>query len=188
MVVRDVDPACKDCAGVNKTDGPSYCCENSRLGPSVLPTKPPFPVLLEGYKRFGNLTARQFVNNTTWFNQTSNTYVYPYADGFQNDTSMVPIKGMEILTTGMRVDHFGGLNILAPSVTAFSQRSLPPSCLNNIDNNYNQYEVAKSFTVLSGPVTGNMSLKGYLYFERNALNSFAQPGLRNRGRVYSICS
>jgi Tuberculosis necrotizing toxin len=149
----------------------------------VLPTSPFFA----GYKRFGNLTARQFLNNTTWFNQISKKYIYPGAEGFQNDTSMQPINGTELLIVDMLVDRFGSESstFLAPSDTPYSQRSIPPSSFNTFTadhpNNYYQYKVLQNFTVIAGPIAGNISPKDYLYFQRNALNNFctawfAQPG------------
>lgn len=149
----------------------------------MLPTTPFFA----DYKRFGNLTAEQFLNNIIWFNQTSQKYIYPLLKGFQNDTSEQPISGMERLEVDMLVDRFGSESstFLAPSDTPYSQRSIPPSSFNTFPggppNNYYQYKVLKSFNVTAGPIAGNISPKGYLYFERNALNNFctawfAQPG------------
>lgn len=64
----------------------------------------------------------------------------------------------------MRLDRFGSEygSFLAPAGAPYSQRALPPSNLDtpagntSYPYNYHVYEVVQAFTVLSGPIAGNI--------------------------------
>jgi hypothetical protein len=133
-----------------------YYADNPLLGPAQLPTALPVGPLLAGYRRFGALTAQEFLDQ--YGNAAQDAYVYPPAGGFVIAPDGRPIRAAQTLLPGYRLDRFGfpGGSYLAPLGTPFSSRALPPSNLNTPANaplaNYHTYCVLKPFTVDSGPI------------------------------------
>lgn len=143
----------------------AYHDDNPLLGPARLPAADPVAPLLAGHRRFGALTAPQFL--TRYANPARTGYVYPPADGFVIGPDGRPVKAAQTLLPGYRLDRFGfpGGAFLAPLGTPFGARSLPPTNLNTpVDAplaNYHVYCVLKPFTVDSGPIAPWFAQPGY---------------------------
>ena len=65
----------------------------------------PLLSFVSNYDRFGGLTPGPFLDK--WINKTSGNYSYPAFDGFQVNTSGIPIKSPMFLEIGAKVDRFG---------------------------------------------------------------------------------
>ncbi|MCJ1452568.1 hypothetical protein MMC28_002911 [Mycoblastus sanguinarius] len=151
-------PSTCDCNGANDTGitGRTYICRDPRLGPKRLPRKFPLLSFVSDYDRFGGETPGIFLDKWT----KDGYYVYPPQNGFQLNEAGQPILGNMTLLAGTKVDRFGseyGAYVSAADAP-YSQRALPPSNLDtpadtpDYPYNYHVYTVAKSFTVLGGPI------------------------------------
>jgi len=155
-------PACgvNYCQGTNGTDGVKYLCGDSRLGPLILPLGIPLGSIVANYDRLGGLCPSAFIQ--TWWNATSQSWIYPSQNGFQLDVQNAPIMGQQALEVGQFIDRFGSEYgaFIAPADAPYSQRSLPPSNLDTSPSspkypyNYHVYKVIKPFVVASGPIAG----------------------------------
>jgi len=149
-----------DCTGTNNTHDNDWYCGDSRLGPKVLPTQLPLAAEIVGYDRLGGLCGGPFL--TKWWDSVKQQYTLPGNEGFQLDSSGKPIKGIQTLTVGLKLDRFGGEtgSYLSPYGAPYSQRSIPPKNLNTYPKapeypySYHVYAVTKEFTVESGPIAG----------------------------------
>lgn len=111
--------------------------------------------LLDGstsYHRFGGLRSGEFLS--AWTNYAAagqmGWFVYPFADGFANNTAGVPVRCRMTLKPGMLVDRFGSITgtFVAPAGSPYDQRALPPANLDfdsknasHVPYNYHVYEV-----------------------------------------------
>ncbi|ESZ93173.1 hypothetical protein SBOR_6452 [Sclerotinia borealis F-4128] len=154
------------CNCTDTTPGPlpssaPYLCLDWRLGPKVLPRYLPLSSELSSYNRFGGVSPGEFL--AKWWNTTSQSYIYPgtVTNGFSTDINGNPINGTMILPAGTLLDRFGGEKTgtyLSSADTPYSQRSLPPSNLN--DNSYypgfpyayHVYRVMQDLEVVGGPI------------------------------------
>ncbi|KKK20255.1 hypothetical protein P175DRAFT_0493592 [Aspergillus ochraceoroseus IBT 24754] len=158
------DP-CKGITFQNET----AVCGDPRLGPIKLPKYFPLSTELQTYARFGDLCPYEFL--AKWSTSVSDpdaSYIYPYDNGFANDTAEVPIYGNVTLVVGQRLDRFGSErgNFLSPLGAPYIERALPPWNLFAPENssfpyNYHVYEVIQEFDVLLGPITPWFQQPGY---------------------------
>ena len=126
-----------------------------RLGPAVLPTTGPVGLMVRGYDRFGGLGKDGFL--ARYWDPLANTgrgsWIYPPDDGF-----LAKIIVAVDLPAGTRVDRFGSEfgAFLAPVLSRYGQRAIPPQNLNTFDPkypcNYHAYQVLKPFKVRLGIV------------------------------------
>jgi Tuberculosis necrotizing toxin len=138
--------------------------DDPRLGPRHLPTQGPVGTELAGYRRTGHLTSSQFLDD--YFNASTNSYIFPAQSGFALDVNGNPIQSVWPLVPGQRIDRYGSEagGFLAPEHTPFTQRALPPQSLDSTASancNYHDYEVAKPFSVLAGPIAPWFAQPGY---------------------------
>ncbi|KAL8798226.1 MAG: hypothetical protein Q9182_006851 [Xanthomendoza sp. 2 TL-2023] len=146
-----------DCTGTNNTGprGVSYICRDPRLGPAHVPKEFPLLSIVSDYDRFGGLTPGAFLKR--WTDAETGKYVYPPKNGFHLNRAGEAIVGTMRLEVGTKVDRFGSVYISAADAP-YSQRSLPPSNLDNPPEthdypyNYHIYNVVKSFEVEGGPI------------------------------------
>jgi Tuberculosis necrotizing toxin len=126
-----------------------------RLGPAVLPTTGPAGATVLGYDRFGGLTKDQFLARY-WdpvANAARGSWLYPPDDGF-----LANLKLAVTLPPGKTIDRFGSEfgAFLAPALSLYGQRAIPPQNLNTFDPaypcNYHAYKVLKPFSVRLGLV------------------------------------
>ncbi|KAA8568601.1 hypothetical protein MFRU_012g01440 [Monilinia fructicola] len=138
-----------------------YLCYDWRLGPKVLPKYLPLSSELSYYDRFGGLSPGEFLKK--WWNPAGNgSYIYPgeVTNGFSTDVNGNPINGTMLLPPGTLLDRFGGETgtYLSAADAPYSQRSLPPSNLNDnsyypgFPYNYHVYRVKKELEVTGGPI------------------------------------
>jgi hypothetical protein len=141
-------------------------CGDARLGPVILPSCLPLSTLvgnLINYSRFGGLCPGEFLSMWTNYAPAGQTgwFLYPFSDGFANDTAGSPIHGHMTLRPGTQVDRFGSAqgNFVASVGSPYSQRALPPANLDfdmddpsQVPYNYHVYEVEKAVVVIGGPV------------------------------------
>lgn len=80
-----------------------YICNDSRLGPKILPKMLPLSSFLTDYDRFGGMTPGEYLAKWT----TNGSYYYPDLNGFSVDTNGNAINGSMILDVGALVDRFG---------------------------------------------------------------------------------
>lgn len=132
---------------------------DARLGPQTLPRPQEEPVgpLLEGYKRTGGLSPKDFIA-TYWKEagpQGPADWKYPPDDGFAKVKGEVD-KQPEVMEAGDELDHFGSEHgtLLSPAGEPFAKRALPPQSLNTRDRafpcDYHQYTVKRPFLVWQG--------------------------------------
>ncbi|KAK5991829.1 hypothetical protein PT974_05215 [Cladobotryum mycophilum] len=139
------------------SDSSAYICNDSRLGPQVLPHNLPLGSFLSSYDRFGGLTPGEFLKK--WTDGKGN-FVYPPQNGFQLDVNGNAINGTMHLEVGTLVDRFGSEygSFISAASAPYSQRALPPSNLDtnpsapDFPYNYHIYRVLKSFPVVGGPI------------------------------------
>ncbi|KAJ8065315.1 hypothetical protein OCU04_006006 [Sclerotinia nivalis] len=153
-----------NCTGTNPGPLPSsaqYICYDWRLGPKVLPKYLPLSSELSSYDRFGGLTPGEFL--AKWWDNNKTQFIYPGDEthGFSTDINGKPISGLISLPPDTYLDRFGGEKtgmFLSSADTPYSQRSLPPSNLNNrvddpgFPNNYHVYRVTKYLKLYAGPI------------------------------------
>lgn len=126
-----------------------------RLGPATLPTTGAVGLMVRGYQRFGHLTKDQFL--ARYWDPSANggrgSYLFPPDNGF-----LFGIQTVGTVHMGMRLDRFGSEfgAFLAPALTPYAQRAIPPQSLNTFDPaypcNYHAYLVLKSFRLRLGPI------------------------------------
>jgi hypothetical protein len=153
------------CAGTIDSGNKAYVCGDARLGPVILPSCLPLTFLIGSttYSRFGGLCPGEFLS--TWTNYAppgkAGWFLYPFSDGFANNTAGLPIRGRITLKPGVKVDRFGGVtgNFVAPAGSPYDQRALPPANLDfdagdasQVPYNYHVYEVEKPLVAVAGPV------------------------------------
>ncbi|KAK7039347.1 hypothetical protein R3P38DRAFT_2769483 [Favolaschia claudopus] len=132
-----------------------YLCGDWRLGPAILPSGPPFNILLANYERLAGLCPDEFLRRYT--NRTNGDFLWPPYEGFH------PTSSPHSLEPGTLLDRFGneGGRYLSPANTPFAHRALPPASLNRLENgqdsndsggtaSYYLYRVERRFTVLTG--------------------------------------
>jgi hypothetical protein len=158
------------CNGTTDSGDDFFVCGDKRLGPVELPYCLPLSTLVgddSTYRRFGGLCPGEWLS--LWTGSDGRT-VYPYADGFANDTSGSPIRGRMMLTAGMLIDRFGGEggNFVSPSGAPYAERVLPSANLDydsgdpsQIPYNYHVYAVRRALVVLAGPVAPWFSQPGF---------------------------
>ncbi|MEW6153134.1 MAG: TNT domain-containing protein [Actinomycetota bacterium] len=126
-----------------------------RLGPSDLPTTGPVAIMVSNWRRFGDLSSAEFLHRY-WdaaANDGRGSYIFPPDDGYYR---AVMVAGS--LPVGTQVDRFGSEfgSFLAPRLTRYQQRAIPPQSLNTFDPaypcNYHTYRVAKRLPVRLGPI------------------------------------
>ncbi|KAF7879480.1 hypothetical protein EAF04_000676 [Stromatinia cepivora] len=153
-----------NCTGTTPGPLPSsaqYICYDWRLGPKVLPKYLPLSSELSSYDRFGGLTPGEFL--AKWWDNNKNQFIYPgdETQGFSTDVNGKPIRGLIRLPPDTYLDRFGGEKagmFLSSADTPYSQRSLPPSNLNNrvddpgFPNDYHVYRVTKYLKLYAGPI------------------------------------
>ncbi|KAK5658336.1 hypothetical protein OQA88_2312 [Cercophora sp. LCS_1] len=136
-----------------------YVCGDYRLGPVQLPQNPPLENFFDLYTRFGGVCPGEFL--TQFWNNNTNWWNYPNNLGYTMNENFEPIKGEIQLQFGTLVDRFGGEggNFTAPAGTGYRQRSLPPTNLEEPDDEYpvypyeyHLYRVMKPLPVYVGPV------------------------------------
>ncbi|KAI9646027.1 hypothetical protein NHQ30_005465 [Ciborinia camelliae] len=170
LFVPQLPPTSDGCNCTDTKPGPlpssaPYICTDWRLGPKVLPKYLPLSSELSSYNRFGGLSPGEFL--AKWWNASASdgrgSYIYPgtVTNGFSTDIYGNPINGTMILPVGTLLDRFGGEKTgtyLSSADTPYSQRSLPPSNLNdNADYpgfpyDYHVYRVMQNLTVVGGPI------------------------------------
>ncbi|GLA85654.1 hypothetical protein AtubIFM56815_009895 [Aspergillus tubingensis] len=133
---------CRDCL-----------CQNKWLGPTVIDTSGNWTNIFEGWKPFGDLCPREWLNKwAKWNVKPWQDPPYPDDDGFK--AGSLP-GGPRV---GSCVDRFGSPygGFLAPLGTKYSARAIPPKNLNKYSNspqfNYYVYQVAKPFIAQQGEI------------------------------------
>jgi hypothetical protein len=144
------------CKGAKDTN-PDNLCGDWRLGPAQLPDPNVFNVTA-GYNPFPGLCPSAFL--FSWYNDTAPRpgFIYPQQDGFLIYKNNQTDKTTLILDVGLEIDRFGGENgtFLAPYLSPYSERALPPSNLATTDPkfpfNYHAYRVTKPLSVEAGTI------------------------------------
>jgi hypothetical protein len=146
----------------------AYLDGDSRLGPAQLPTTGPLSVLVHGYHPLAGLSESQFIS--MYWDPTANAgqggWRYPPDGGYLLSRGQ-PVEYQIPLGVGQNIDRFGSPfgAFLSPVGTLYTQRSLPPMNLDNVDVaftcNYHEYHVVKSFVVESGPIAPAFGQLGY---------------------------
>ncbi|KAF2708358.1 hypothetical protein K504DRAFT_456374 [Pleomassaria siparia CBS 279.74] len=162
------------CARTVDSGDPWYVCGDNRLGPVILPSCLPLSTFVgqgSTYRRFGGLCPGEFLAKWTQFAPAGQGwFLYPYTDGFANNTAGDAIRGDLTLTPGMLVDRFGGTpgSFVAPGYSPYAQRALPPANLDfdarnasQVPYNYHLYEIRKPTVVAAGPVAPWFGRPGY---------------------------
>ncbi|KAM3152064.1 Conidial surface nicotinamide adenine<br_dinucleotide glycohydrolase nadA [Botrytis cinerea] len=159
-----------NCTGTTPGPLPSsaqYICYDWRLGPKTLPKYLPLSSELSSYDRFDGLTPGEFIK-TWWDPELNPPYgsfrypgdVTPGDQGFSIDINGKPISGFVELPPNTYLDRFGketGM-FLSSADTPYSQRSLPPSNLNNrpddpgFPNDYHVYRTTQKLILNAGPI------------------------------------
>ncbi|KAH6514839.1 hypothetical protein HBI81_204280 [Parastagonospora nodorum] len=192
------------CAGTIDSGNTAYVCGDARLGPVILPSCLPLSTLVGGsttYGRFGGLCPGEFIS--MWTNYASagevSWFMYPFSDGFANNTAGSPIRGHMTLKPGTQVDRFGSArgNFVASAGSPYSQRALPPANLDfdmndptQVPYNYHVYEVEKAVVVIGGPVApwfGQPGL-GMQFLLPKSIEALIKDGVLSEIAVTQQCS
>jgi hypothetical protein len=126
-----------------------------RLGPEQLPVLGPVGRELHGYSRTGHRSVETFLD--TFWDPTASSFRFPPQDGYVLRPDGSPIRSVQDLVPGQRIDRFGSEfgSFLAPEGSPYSSRSIPPQNLVGspaASCNYKDYKVLRDFAVFSGPV------------------------------------
>lgn len=126
-----------------------------RLGPEQLPNHGRVGGELKGYRRFGSMTAPDFL--ATYYDAAVGSWIYPPQNGYQLRPDGTPVVWRRTLRVGRVLDRFGSEygSFLSPAGTPYARRAIPPSNLTGTpaeDCNYRQYRVVRSFDVAAGPI------------------------------------
>jgi hypothetical protein len=126
-----------------------------RLGPVDLPATGPVARMVRNWQRFGGLSADAFLDKY-WdpsANDGRGSYVFPPDSGYYRS-----VKFVMPLPVGSPLDRFGSEfgAFLAPLLTDYERRAIPPQSLNTFDPaypcNYHTYRVARPLPVRLGPI------------------------------------
>jgi hypothetical protein len=148
-----------------------YLDSDYLLGPATTPNRGVVALELDGYRRFDGMTPQRFIDR--YWDPSTGSWKYPPDNGFLLIGGK-PVEFRLTLEPGEPLDRFGSLygGFLAPAGTLYSNRSIPPSNLDDSPGftcNYHAYRVLKAFKVEAGPVAP----------------AFGQPGL---GLQYQLLS
>jgi hypothetical protein len=149
-------PADNYCKGANFTDDANVCGD-WRLGPIDFPDFFPINETTANYNPFGDDCPSAFL--FTWFNESpSPGFIYPEEEGFFINGDGDPDRRNGTLAVDTIVDRFGSErgSFLAPYLSPYAERALPPSNLATTDPafpfNYHIYRVARELPVLEGRI------------------------------------
>ena len=148
-----------------------YLDSDYRLGPATTPNQGAVALELVGYRRLDGMTPQRFLHR--YWDPSAGSWKYPPDNGFLLAAGK-PVEFRLTLEPGEPLDRFGSPygGFLAPTGTAYSARSIPPSNLDDSPGftcNYHAYRILKAFKVEAGPVAP----------------AFGQPGL---GLQYQLLS
>lgn len=139
--------------------------DDPRLGPKRLPDAGALGTVLEGYRRFGGMTAKRYLQ--TYYDAAGKTWRYPPQGGYQITPEGQPVKMQLTLFAGQRVDRFGSDfgGYLSPDGTPYAARAIPPQSLDNQTTppacNYSRFKVLKDMPVFSGPIAPALGQPGF---------------------------
>jgi len=141
----------------------SFLDGDSRLGPATIPNRGAIALELKGYQRLDGMTPKGFIER--YWDGSTKTWRYPPDSGFvifDGKPEEFPLT----LKPGVPLDRYGSLygSFLAPDGTPYSERSIPPSSLDDSPGftcNYHAYKVLKAFEVEGGPVAPAFGQPGY---------------------------
>lgn len=128
---------------------------DARLGPARLPRLGDVGAQLVGYSRTGRRPAEVFLNR--YYDSAAGSWRYPPADGYALGPDGKPVRWVDTLVPGRRIDRYGSEygGFLAPAGLPYTTRSIPPSNLVGTPAagcNYHLYEVLRPFAVQAGPI------------------------------------